>query len=160
MDQAALMQLAERRSCPDTQTQELSQFHRCAEKGLEGLSAWVFEQQRRARAIVDQRTGPQRPRGVDLVRELIFVVQPSEDRAVRVRSGGNHGEQRTGDSMLAPAPAHLALAVLDQDLQLAMPDRTGMAIVDFHLHLTMAMDLRSTVTATAMTTSAPYAIGS
>ena len=161
MDQAALMHLAECRGGADSQTQKSSQFHRCAEKrtraarrpGLRATAPCA-----RHRGSAHAAAAPTRCRS--RLRARIRGRTERESRGSGCASVGNHGEERSGDSSLAPASVHRALAVLDQDRQIAIPDRIRAANVDFNLHFTMPMDLRSTVMATAMTTSAPYAIGS
>ena len=147
MDQAALMHLAERRCGPDTPDAKIVRVPSVRREATQaarrpGLRATAPCARRRGSAHA--AATPMRCRA-----RLRARIRGRTDRGSRGRAAASrrhHGEERRGDSSLAPASVHRALAVLDQDRQIAIPDRSRSATVVLQsLIFTMPMDLRSTV---------------
>ena len=78
VDEAALVELAERRRDADGEAQEASHFHGRAEQPVERLAARILEHQHGPTAFAHELQRPHRPRPVELILQPVFVSEAIE----------------------------------------------------------------------------------
>ena len=114
--------LPEGRGDADGEAQEASHLHRRAEQPVERLAAGILQHQHGPAAVADELQRPHRPRPVQLVLQAVFVSQAIQGRRCRMLRGGQHGQHGVPVAVgaRAPCPAEHAVAVLPQDLEVAI----------------------------------------
>ena len=122
VDEPALMDLAQRSRDADGEAQEASHLHRRAEQPVERLAARILQHQHGPAAVADELQRSRRPRSVQRVLQSKFMRQAIEGRRCRMLRGGKHGQHDVPAAIgiLAPRAAEDAIAVLPQDLEVAL----------------------------------------
>ena len=79
VDEAPLVELAQRGRQADGHAQERRNLPRLSQEPIERLAAGVLEHEHRPTLATNQRERPSRPVGVKLVPKRIFVLKPLQD---------------------------------------------------------------------------------
>ena len=116
MDEAALVDLAHSPGDADSEAQEASHLHGCAEQPVERLAAGIFEHELAAPALVPKLQRPHRPCTIQFVLQSVFVGKLIEADWWRVLRGEQHHDHGAAVAVSAQAPtsAEDAFAVLPQ----------------------------------------------
>jgi len=119
VDQAGSVDMAERRSDPDGELHEASDFHGRADTLVERLAAGVFEHEQGSIVLAHELQRPRRPGIVQVFPQRVFMSEPVEaGRRVEPR-GGKYGEHRRAGAVGAnpPSPAENTLLILRKRLE-------------------------------------------
>src|SRR5215813_2388973 len=78
LDEPALMKLAQSRGNSDSQAQEASYLHGTTEQTVERLAAQIIQHQHGPTSVAYEGQRPRRPRPVELIFQLVFVLEAIE----------------------------------------------------------------------------------
>ncbi len=120
--ETAPMDLREGTGDGDREGQEVFHRHWRAEPPLQRLAGGILQHQHGPAAVADELQRPRRPGSVQLVPQGIFVRQAIQGRRCRMLRGREHGQHGVPAAIgaWAPSPAENAVAVLPQDLEVAV----------------------------------------
>ena len=115
VNEAALVDLAERASQGNRGAQDRRQITGSTEHAIDRLAARILEHEHHALLVPDERQRPHRPCGIELGREGIFVLEAFEGRRRRRRRDGReHEDLRGGRRRDLRRVSRLAAAVQDE----------------------------------------------
>src|SRR5271156_6583065 len=105
MDEAVLVNLAERGRQSAGEPQELAQFQRRSNEPIQGFATWIFEYEHRAALVPGEPERHDGPGGVQFGTQQVFVFQAAETAGSRVLPERRDQESRLQTAIgCAPAP--------------------------------------------------------
>ena len=137
VDKAAGVQLTERGGQTIPNPQALADPHRCARASKERFATGILEDEYGTPLVSRQRPGAQRPCGIQVVPQRVFVLQHPDgrwSRLLRPRHYDEHRTRRRGRVGGDAAAAQHELTVLEKSLKLVWQEDYGRGFRASGLH--------------------------